>query len=56
MVKIFKNMFKSNKQQALEIEPVQRDETPSEATSKNEPATEKKAKHGDDGGCCGGCS
>lgn len=56
MVKLFKNIFTSNKEQAVKTESTQKEDTLAQATSENSPATEKKPKHGEDGVCCGGCS
>ncbi|KAA3652171.1 MAG: CCGSCS motif protein [Proteobacteria bacterium] len=57
MIKIFKNMFTSNtEKQAVKTASVQKEDTLTQAASEHAPATEKKAKHGEDGVCCGGCS
>ncbi len=57
MAQLFKNIFKSNKEkQAAEVESVQSEDSQAQAAAENASETEKKAKHGEEGVCCGGCS
>ena len=57
MAQLFKNIFKSNKEeQTAEVESVQSEDSQLQAAVENAPETEKKAKHGEEGVCCGGCS
>lgn len=57
MAQLFKNIFKSNKEkQTAEAESVQSEDSQAQAAEENAPETEKKAKHGEEGVCCGGCS
>lgn len=57
MVKLFNNVFKSNKEkQTAEVDSVQNEDSQVQSAAENAPETEKKAKHGEDGVCCGGCS
>lgn len=56
MAQLFKNIFNSNKEKlAAEVESVQNEDSQAQA-AENAPETEKKAKHGEEGVCCGGCS
>ncbi len=52
MVKLFKNMFKNNKEEQV----AKSDDLQAQAVAENAPVIEKKPKHGEDGVCCGGCS
>lgn len=57
MAQLFKNIFNSNKEkQAAEVESVQSEDSQAQAAEENAPEIEKKAKHGEEGVCCGGCS
>ena len=57
MAQLFKNIFNSSKEkQAAEVESVQNEDSQAQAAEENAPETEKKAKHGEEGVCCGGCS
>ena len=57
MAQLFKNIFNSNKEkQAAEVESVQSEDSQVQAAAEKTSETEKKAKHGEDGVCCGGCS
>ncbi len=57
MAQLFKNIFNSNKEkQTAEAGSVQSEDSQAQAAAENAPEAEKKAKHGEDGVCCGGCS
>lgn len=57
MVRLFKNIFKNNKQeQTVESAVAQNVESQDQVVAENALDIEKKPKHGEDGVCCGGCS